>query len=134
MNFAFRQEKPKWDGVWPDYEQPISNKSEKIEEFEEEVRTTFSRFSFFFGRHSFVIIAQDEPSNWEDSWKLSGVELDLGDATVADMLPSAEATAEINEVFMPGWSDSWQLAAFPVEAEKQHNNWSICWSFRQQMR
>lgn len=138
MNFAFRQEKPKWDGVWPDYELTISNKSGKIEELEEEVRTslrtTFLRFSYFFSRRSFVIIAQEEPPNWEDSWKLSGVELDLEDAALADMLPSAEAPAEINEVFMPGWSDSWQLAASSVEAEEQHRNWSICWSLRQQMR
>lgn len=134
MNFAFRQEKPKWDGVWPDYEQTISNKSGKIEELEEEVRRTFSRVSYFVSRHSFVVIAQEEPSNWEDSWKLSGVELDLEDTTVADVLPSAEATAEINEVFMPGWSNSWQLAASPGEAEEQHRNWSVCWSFRQQMR
>ncbi|XP_056875441.1 uncharacterized protein LOC130517527 [Takifugu flavidus] len=105
MNFAFRQEKPKWDCGWPEYEQPITNKSDKVEELEEE----------------------NEPSNWEDSWKLSGVESNLDDS-------KDEAIVEINEVFMPGWSDSWQLASSPVEEEEHHKKWSICWSFRQQMR
>lgn len=39
MNFAFRQEKPEWDCVWPDYQPPISDKWDKTEELEDEVRT-----------------------------------------------------------------------------------------------
>lgn len=39
MNFAFRQEKPEWDRVWPDYQQPVSDKSDKREELEEEVKS-----------------------------------------------------------------------------------------------
>lgn len=48
MNFAFRQEKPEWDCVWPDYEQPISDKSDKTEDLEEEVRTKIFVFIVFF--------------------------------------------------------------------------------------
>lgn len=48
MNFAFRQEKPEWDCVWPDYEEPISDKSEKTEELEEEVRTNVLLFIGLF--------------------------------------------------------------------------------------
>lgn len=128
MNFAFRQEKPKWDCGWPEYEQPISNKSDKVEELEEEVRATFILISTSLAdTDSFVIITQNEPSNWEDSWKLSGVEPNLDNSR-------DELIGEINEVFMPGWSDSWQLAPSPVEEEEHHKNWSICWSFGQQMR
>lgn len=128
MNFAFRQEKPKWDCGWPEYEQPTTNKSDKVEELEEEVRATFLLFSTSLAdTDSFVIITQNEPSDWEDSWKLSGVESNLDDS-------KDEAIVEINEVFMPGWSDSWQFASSPVEEEEHHKKWSICWSFRQQMR
>lgn len=49
MNFAFRQQKPKWDCVWPDYEQTLSDKSEKVQQLEEEVGTsTIIRFGFYF--------------------------------------------------------------------------------------
>lgn len=130
MNFAFRQEKPEWDCVWPDYEQPISDKSDKTEELEEEVRTKVLVFIVFFyllaDTDSLVIITQNESPTWEDSWKLSGMEPNLEDTSDEDTLP-----VEINEFFMPGWSDSWQLAAPPEEHRKI---WSICLSYRQQMR
>lgn len=125
MNFAFRQEKPKWDCVWPDYEQPVGNKSNKLEELEEEVRT-IKHFLFTVVADADSLSTQDEPSDWDDSWRVSDLEhltLPVGS--------SAEATVEINEVFMPGWRDSWQLSAPP---EEQHKRWSTCWSYRQQMR
>lgn len=128
MNFAFRQEKPKWDCGWLAYEQPLTNKSDKAEELEEEVRATFLSFSTSLAdTHSLFVITQNESSNWEDSWKLSGVESALEASR-------DEVRVEINKVFMPGWSDSWQLAASPVEEEEHRKNWSICCSFGQQMR
>lgn len=133
MNFAFRQEKPEWDCVWPDYEQAISDKSGKTEELDEEVRTKvlvfivlFCFFYLFSFTDSLLIIPQNEPPNWEESWKLSGMETNLEDNSDEDTLPVA-----INEFFMPGWSDSRQLAAPP---EEPGSTWSICWSYKQQMR
>lgn len=131
MNFAFRQEKPEWDRVWPDYEQPIRDKSDKTEELEEEVRTkvlALNVFSvtFLADTDSLVIIMQKEPPTWEHSWKLSGVEPKLEGSSDEDTVPVG-----LNQFFMPGWCDSWQLTAPPEEHRKI---WSICWSFRQQMR
>lgn len=37
INFAFRQEKKKWDRTWPDYELNLSNKVDKVQELEEQV-------------------------------------------------------------------------------------------------
>lgn len=88
-----------------------------------------------------VIIKQDEPSDWEDSWKLSGAELEPKDTTDDETLTVSSSSTEttvmmrINEVFLPGWSDSWLLAAPPLEAEKEHHkNWSSCWGYRQHIR
>lgn len=79
-----------------------------------------------------VIIKQDEPSDWEDSWKLSGAELEPKDTTDDETLT---VMMRINEVFLPGWSDSWLLAAPPLEAEEEHHkNWRSCWGYRQQIR
>lgn len=39
MNFAFRQQKKEWDHIWPDYQQDLSNKSDKVQQLEEEVGT-----------------------------------------------------------------------------------------------
>lgn len=51
MNFAFRQQKPKWDCVWPDYEQSVSDKHDIVQQLEEEVSsvTLFSALTVFAG-------------------------------------------------------------------------------------
>lgn len=121
MNFAFRQEKPKWDGVWPDYQQPVSNKSNKLEELEEEVRAT-KPFLFAVGADADSLITQEEPPGWEDAWR--HLPPPVGSS-------SSEAPVEINQVFMPGWSNSWKLHAPP---EEQLQIWTSCWASRQQTR
>lgn len=152
MNFAFRQQKPKWDCIWPDYEQSLSNKWDKVKELEEQVGTNvgvFPPYSFNFIDHIKMnliknachIIKQDEPWDWEDSWKLSGPELGPDDIIDDDTLSVNSSVTEstemmrINEVFLPGWSDSWLLAAPPLEEEEEHHkNWSSSWGYRQQKR
>lgn len=37
MNFAFRQQKPQWDCIWPDYEQSVRDKFDIVQQLEEEV-------------------------------------------------------------------------------------------------
>lgn len=37
MNFAFRQQKPDWDHIWPDYQLTLSNKFDKVQQLEEQV-------------------------------------------------------------------------------------------------
>lgn len=37
MNFAFRQLKQNWDCIWPDYQQNLSNKFDKVQQLEEQV-------------------------------------------------------------------------------------------------
>lgn len=152
MNFAFRQQKPKWDCIWSDYEQSLSNKWDKVQRLEEQVGTNVNVFpphSFNFIDHVKIhliktvyhIIKQDEPWDWEDSWKLSGSELVPDDTTDDDTLSVNSSITEttemmrINEVFLPGWSDSWLLTATPLEEEEEyHKNWSSCWGYRQQKR
>lgn len=92
-------------------------------------------------KNVYHIIKQDELWDWEDSWKLSGPELVPEDTTDDETLSVNSFIAEttvmmrINEVFPPGWSDSWLLAAPPLEAEEEHHkNWSSCWGYRQQKR
>lgn len=88
-----------------------------------------------------VMVKQEEPSDWEDSWKLSGAELEPKDTT-EDETPTAGSSStettvmmRLNEVFLPGWSDSWLLSAAPLEEEEErHKNWKSCWAYRQQIR
>ena len=87
-----------------------------------------------------VIVKQDEPSDWEESWKLSGAELEPKDPTFDETLTVTSSCTEtlmmrINDVFLPGWSNSWQLSAAPLEEdEERRKNWSSCWGYRQQIR
>lgn len=37
INFAFRQQKQKWDGIWPDYQQNLSNTSDRLQQVDEQV-------------------------------------------------------------------------------------------------
>ncbi|XP_031711792.1 uncharacterized protein LOC116388249 [Anarrhichthys ocellatus] len=116
INFAFRQQKKDWDRIWPDYQQNLSNKFDKVQQLEE----------------------QEEPSDCEDSWEMSSTEFEPKDIA-NDKTPTASSeTTEmmrINNVFMPGWSDSWLRSAAPLEEEEEwHKNWSSCWGFMQQTR
>lgn len=45
MNFAFRQQKPEWDCIWPHHEQSISDKFDIVQQLEEEVSTAVALFS-----------------------------------------------------------------------------------------
>lgn len=90
-----------------------------------------------------LIVKQDELSDWEESWKLSGTELEPKDVTDEDdeTLSAASLTTDItvvlriNDVFMPGWSNSWLISAAPLqEDEEREKNWSSCWGYRQQIR
>nr|XP_019963316.1 PREDICTED: glutamic acid-rich protein-like [Paralichthys olivaceus] len=170
MNFVFRQQKPSWDRVWPDYPQPPSDKSEELEQFDE----------------------QDTPSDWEESWKLSGAELEAEDdeddennedyedeedeedeeyeeeeedeedeeyeeeeedeedeeyeeeeedeeddetSTGTSRRDDSSVMMKINDVFLPGWSNSWLFSAAPLgDDEEREKNWSSCWGYRQQIR
>lgn len=40
INFAFRQQKKNWDRIWPDYQQNFINKSDKLQQLEEQVGIT----------------------------------------------------------------------------------------------
>ncbi|KAA8584709.1 hypothetical protein FQN60_008494 [Etheostoma spectabile] len=119
INFAFRQQQKYWDRIWPDFQQNPSNKFDKVHQLEE----------------------QDEPSDWEDSWKLSEAELEPKDTTEYEA-PTAGSSGtdttvmmRLNEVILPGWRDSWLLSAAPLEEEEErHKNWNSCWGFRQQIR
>lgn len=88
-----------------------------------------------------VIVKQDKPSDWEDSWKLSGAE--TKDTTDDETLTTSSFNTEttlmlrINDVFLTEWSDSWLLSAAPLkeeEEEERHKNWSSCWGYRQRIR
>lgn len=82
----------------------------------------------------FVIVKQDEPSDWEESWKLSGAELEPEDDETQTSTSSAART-RMNEVFRPGWSSSWLLSAAPLdEDEERRKNWRSCWGYGQQIR
>lgn len=61
MNFAFRQQKQKWDRIWPDYEQNLSNKCDKVQQLEEQVGTnTIIILVFLFFFHSFNFVGHIE--------------------------------------------------------------------------
>lgn len=82
-----------------------------------------------------VIIQQDAPSDWKDSWKLGSKDTtDYKTLSVNFSSTETFVTMRINEVFLPGWSNSWLLAAPIVEAEEHYKNWSSCWGYRQQIR
>lgn len=59
MNFAFRQQKRNWDCIWPDYQQNLSNKSDKVQQLEEQVGikiiTNVVFFFFFFVLSTFLV-------------------------------------------------------------------------------
>lgn len=75
-----------------------------------------------------VIINQDEPLDWEDSWKLSEAELESEDATY-------QTTSRIIDVFSPGWSNSWLFSAAPLnEGEERQKNWCCSCGYWQQIR
>ncbi|KAM6975896.1 uncharacterized protein LKV04_015161 [Tautogolabrus adspersus] len=146
MNFPFRQYKPEWDVVWPDYEEELSDKTEDLQRLEEE----------------------EELADWEESWKLSEAKFETeyltedeetefesdevtddeseyeyedltDDETLSESSSGSDTTimtmTRINEVFMPGWSDSWLIsAAPPMEAEERQKSWSSCWRYEQQFR
>lgn len=56
MNFAFRQQKQKWDRIWPDYEQDLSNKCDKVQQLEEQVGTNIIQIFVFLFFHSFNFV------------------------------------------------------------------------------
>lgn len=92
-------------------------------------------------KFSVTIIYQDEPSDWMDSWKLSGAQTETEDITDGATITAnsfstnTEDMIQINDVFVPGWSVSWQLsAAPPKECEEHQRSWSSCWGYRQQTR
>lgn len=37
INFAFRQQQKYWDRIWPDFQQNLSNKFDKVQQLEEQV-------------------------------------------------------------------------------------------------
>lgn len=60
MNFAFRQQKQKWDRIWPDYEQDLSNKIDKVQQLEEQVGTKMVFIFGFLFFHSFIFVSHIE--------------------------------------------------------------------------
>lgn len=96
-------------------------------------------FSYCYLKIYIVIIKQDWLSDWEDSWKMSGAETEdnTDDKTLTASSSTTKTTAmtRINNCFLPGWSDSWLLAAAaPEEAEEYQKNWSSGWGYWQQIR
>lgn len=82
-----------------------------------------------------VIVKQEEPSDWEGSWKMSGIPPETKDIEEPTASAKTIVMTRISNVFMPGWSDSWLLSAAPPEEEEERRkNWSSCWGFRQQTR
>jgi len=85
-----------------------------------------------------VIIDQDELSDWDDSWKLSGVEIETEDASDDETQTASSSTKfmmRINDIVSPGWSKSWLLSAAPPEEyDERQRSWSSCWGYRQQIR
>ncbi|XP_061603658.1 midasin-like [Phyllopteryx taeniolatus] len=110
MNFAFRQQKQKWDCEWPAFQQSFKNKCDKVQR----------------------LLEQDEPPGWEDSWRL------LKPAVIPEDCTLFELTVEImkiDDVFLPGWNKSWLVSAPPLEKkEAPENIWSSCWHYRLQLR
>ncbi|XP_078145052.1 uncharacterized protein LOC144542384 [Centroberyx gerrardi] len=117
MIFVLRQQKPDWDRVWPDHQQNPSDKMYQLRHLEE----------------------QSKPSGWEDSWKSSSAELkprdSTDDRTAAVKTCSADTEVKISAVFLPGWSESWLLAAAPLEDQEElHRNWCSSCGYWQEIR
>ncbi|XP_058474049.1 SET nuclear proto-oncogene b [Solea solea] len=111
MNFVFRQQKQSWDCVWPEFQQSLSNTSDKLQELEDE----------------------DELIDWDESWKLSGADFQAKDGETLSSISTVEAG--IVDFCQPGWSNSWLLSAAPPdEEEERQKSWTSCWRFRQQIR
>nr|XP_043868873.1 teratocarcinoma-derived growth factor 1 [Solea senegalensis] len=111
MNFVFRQQKQSWDCVWPEFQQSLSNTSDKLQELEDE----------------------DELTDWDESWKLSGADFQAKDGETLSSISTVEAG--IVDFCQPGWSNSWLLSAAPPdEEEERQKSWTSCWRFRQQIR
>lgn len=96
-------------------------------------------FCYCYLKMYIVIIKQDWLSDWEDSWQMSGAELEdsTDDKTLTASSSTTKTTAivRIKNYFLPGWSDSWFLAAAaPEKAEEYQKNWSSCWGYWQQIR
>lgn len=69
-------------------------------------------------------VQQEEPSGWEDSWRLSTLE-DTADTPMT----------EINNVFLPGWRKSWLVSEVPLEEEEGvEKSWSSSWEYSQCIR
>lgn len=84
MNFAFRQQKPQWDCIWPDYEQSVSDKFDIVQRLEEEVSASVTPWCLdcvrsFFCATSFSLsfCLQEELFGWENSWQLSDADFEV---------------------------------------------------------
>lgn len=84
MNFAFRQQKPQWDCIWPDYEQSISDKFDVVQQLEEEVSVDITLLCpdcvciFFCVTLFFLYFRwQEELFGWENSWQLSDADFEV---------------------------------------------------------
>lgn len=86
-----------------------------------------------------ILFKQCELFGWEDSWKLSSEELqpnyitDDETFTVSSSMPDTTVIMGINNVFLPGWTDSWLLATSSFK-EKLHKDWNSCWVYWQTIR
>ncbi|XP_051907057.1 trichohyalin-like [Hippocampus zosterae] len=112
MNFAFRQEKQKWDGGWPAFQRPFPDKVDDARKLPE----------------------QEAPPGWGESWRLSKASVGARDRSWLELTLER---AEINQVLLPGWNASWTIAAAAREEgeEEDHEKiWSSCWPFGLQLR
>ncbi|XP_061657388.1 golgin subfamily A member 6-like protein 22 isoform X2 [Syngnathoides biaculeatus] len=110
MNFAFRQQKQKWDCDWPALQQSSNHKFDKVQQ----------------------LLEQDEPRGWKDSWRLLKPTVHSDDCTVSEL---TFENMKINDVLLPGWNKSWLLSAPPLQEEETHEIiWSSCWLYRLQLR
>ncbi|XP_077354376.1 uncharacterized protein LOC144002759 [Festucalex cinctus] len=109
MNFAFRQQKQKWDCEWPAFQQSFT-KFDQVQQ----------------------LLEQDEPPGWEDSWRLSKPPVRTEDCTLFELTVEI---MKINDVLLMGWNKSWLISETTLEEEEDHEKiWSSCWLFRFQLR
>lgn len=143
MNFAFRQQKHKWDQIWPEI---FNKKSERFQQLPTQVGNNYCpRLKHVYMPDTRILLTliaifeQDELPDWGCSWKLSGPELECATTSDNEGLSAASScssrvTVRV-EVFLPDWTHSWLLSAAPPEEdEERRQNWRCSCGYGQQIR
>ncbi|KAM9323049.1 uncharacterized protein KZ484_021133 [Pholidichthys leucotaenia] len=147
MNFPFRQQKKDWDHLWPDYQQNFSDKSERVQQLDEEDEL----FDWAGWEYSWKLFIEEfetedatdyggeseieDDTDYEEEYETEDDTLDDETLSTNSFCTETNVTTRIINICMPGWRKSWLLSAPPPEeCEERQKSWNSCWGYNQQLR